>query len=144
MTQASVRRFEDLVAWQKARQLTHAIYEVTRPRPFARDTGLTGQIQRSSVSIMANIAEGFERSRPAEFQQFLSIAKSSCAELGSHLYVAFDVGYIDSTAFEALMSQAQETARIVGGLRASVARRVEGGVSANRTSALSTHHSPPP
>ncbi len=72
---------------------------------------------------MANIAEGFERNRQAEFHQFLSMAKASCAEVRSHLYVTLDVGYVDQAAFERLMELAQEVGRIVGGLRASVARR---------------------
>ncbi len=81
-----VEHFEDLIAWQKARELTRAIYEVTRQGAFAKDYGLSGQIQRASVSIMSNIAEGFERGNPREFHQFLSVSKSSCAEVRSQLY----------------------------------------------------------
>ena len=125
MSTPAVRRFEDLIAWQKARELTRAVYQSTRSRSFARDAGLSGQIQRAAVSVMANIAEGFERNRPAEFHQFLSVAKSSCAEVRSHLYVALDAGYLDGPAFESVFSQAEETGRIIGGLRASVARRTE-------------------
>jgi four helix bundle protein len=117
------RRFEDFIAWQKARVLTREIYAVTSVGQLARDFGLKDQLQRSSVSIMANIAEGFERSRPTEFHQFLSIAKSSCAELRSELYVAFDAGYITEEDFERLRSSAEEVGRLVGGLRASVDRQ---------------------
>ncbi len=78
-----VEHFEDLVAWQKARLLTRTIYRLSTDGRFSRDFGLAGQIQRSAVSVMSNIAEGFERFRPAEFHQFLSIAKGSCAELRS-------------------------------------------------------------
>jgi len=67
-----IERFEDLIAWQKARELTRAIYEVTRQGAFAKDFGLSGQIQRAAVSIMSNIAEGFERGGRGEFHQFLS------------------------------------------------------------------------
>jgi four helix bundle protein len=74
-----VERFEDLIAWQKSRILTQAIYQITRQSDFSRDFGLAGQMQRAAVSIMSNIAEGFERSKAGEFHQFLSIAKSSCA-----------------------------------------------------------------
>lgn len=116
-------RFEDLVAWQKARLLTGAIYEATRTRPFARDFSLCNQIQRAAVSVMSNIAEGFERNRPGEFHQFLSTSKASCAELRSQLYVALDVGYLCSEQFDRLMAQAEEVTRIVGGLRAAIARR---------------------
>ena len=75
----NVTRFEDLIAWQRARTLTTAVYSATREGQFARDFGLSGQIQRAAVSIMSNIAEGFERSGSGEFHQFLSMAKASCA-----------------------------------------------------------------
>jgi four helix bundle protein len=117
-----IERFEDLVAWQKARLLTAEIYKVTGDGDFGRDFGLKGQIQRAAVSVMSNVAEGFERARPAEFHQFLSMSKASCAELRSQLYVAFDVGYLDQHQFDELMHLAQEVARIVGGLRAAVGR----------------------
>ena len=117
-----IERFEELVAWQKARVLTSEIYKATADGDFGRDFGLKNQIQRAAVSVMSNIAEGFERARPAEFHQFLSMSKASCAELRSQLYVAFDVGYLDKNQFENLMALAQEVARIVGGLRAAVER----------------------
>ena len=118
-----IEKFEDFIAWQKARKLTRAIYKATTLERFARDFGLKDQIRRSAVSIMSNIAEGFERGRPSEFHQFLSIAKGSCAELRSQLYVALDVGYIASDHFQQLMTEATETARVLGGLRLSVERR---------------------
>ena len=113
-------KFEDLIAWQKARVLTRTIYEITRQGNFAKDFGLSGQIQRAAVSIMSNIAEGFERNSLGEFHQFLSIAKASCGELRSQLYVALDVNYIKESEFSQKLAQAQEVARIIGGLRASV------------------------
>ena len=116
-------KFEDLIAWQKARALTRAIYQITRKTGFAKDFGLSGQIQRATVSIMSNIAEGFERSNPNEFHHFLVLAKASCAEVRSQLYIALDVGYISQTEFSQLLDQAEEVGRIVGGLRASVARQ---------------------
>jgi len=90
-----VGRFEDLIAWQKARELAKKIYEITRNDHFARDFGLSGQIQRTAVSIMSNIAEGFERDSRGDFHRFLTIAKASCAEVRSQLYIAFDIGYRD-------------------------------------------------
>jgi four helix bundle protein len=120
---SKVDHFEDLVAWQKARALTKAIYQVTRQGAFAKDFGLAGQIQRASVSIMSNIAEGFERGGRGEFHQFLSTAKASCAELRSQLYAALDACYLDDIAFRHLMAQAEEVARIIGGLRASVQKQ---------------------
>jgi four helix bundle protein len=122
-----VEHFEDLIAWQKARELTRAIYEVTRQGAFARDFGLSGQIQRASVSIMSNIAEGFERGNLREFHQFLSISKSSCAEVRSQLYASLDAGYLDNNAFNELMVLAKETGMIIGGLRASVEKKRDSG-----------------
>jgi four helix bundle protein len=119
----AINKFEDLVAWQKARVLTKSIYLATRKEGFAKDFGLSGQIQRASVSIMSNVAEGFDRSNPAEFHQFLVIAKGSCAEVRSQLYVAVDIGYLTQIEFDALFNQAQELARVLGGLRASVERQ---------------------
>jgi len=120
---ARIERFEELIAWQKARTLSREIYEVTRRGAFARDFGLSGQIQRAAVSIMSNIAEGFERGGRGEFHQFLSTAKASCAELRSQLYVALDVSYLDQQKFHVLLKHAEEVARIIGGLRASVAKQ---------------------
>ncbi len=118
-----VSRFEDIIAWQKARGLTARIYQVTGQGRFDRDFGLKDQIRRAAVSMMSNIAEGFERGKPSEFHQFLSVAKGSCAELRSQLYIASDAGYISREVFDELMATATEVGRIVGGLRAAVERR---------------------
>lgn len=80
-------------------------------------------MQRAAVSIMSNIAEGFERNGHGEFHQFLSIAKGSCAEVLSLLYVAYDAGYIDENVFDQLIAQAEEVSRIIGGLRAKIDAR---------------------
>ena len=118
-----IEKFEDFIAWQKARQLAREIYNVTNLDRFARDFGLKDQIRRSAVSIMSNIAEGFERGRPSEFHQFLSIAKGSCAEVRSQLYVALDAEYLTQEQFGRLMANAVETGQVIGGLRVSVERR---------------------
>lgn len=120
---SQIEKFEDLIAWQKARELTKTIYRLTRSGGMAKDYGLSGQMQRAAVSIMANIAEGFERKRRPEFHQFLSVAKSSCAELRSHLYVALDVGYLTPEKFEGIAASAQEVGRIIGGLRNAVEKQ---------------------
>lgn len=117
-------RFEDLVAWKKARVLTRDIYSVTRQGPFSGDYGLARQIQRAAVSIMSNIAEGFERRNRREFRQFLFVAKSSCAEVRSQLYVAFDVGYLDDATFSRLFEAAEEVSRILGGLCSYLERQL--------------------
>ncbi len=116
-------RFEKLVAWQKARELTREIYKITGEGDFARDFGLRDQLRRAAVSVMSNIAEGFERNRHGEFHQFLSVAKGSCAEVRSQLSIAFDVGYLRLDQFEKVLAQAEEVGRITGGLRAAVDSR---------------------
>ena len=135
-----VQRFEDLIAWQKARQLTRRVYELTRRGGWARDFALSSQIQRASVSIMSNIAEGFERNRPAEFHQFLSTAKASCAEVRSQIYIASDVGYLSDEDFAAILAQAEEVGRIIGGLRAAVQRRQVAAKAHTQHSALNSQH----
>ena len=84
----AVHRFEELIAWQRARVLAREVYEVTARDAFRKDFGLSGQIQRAAVSTMANIAEGFEKGRPTEFGRYLDIARGSLAEVRSHLYIA--------------------------------------------------------
>ena len=123
MSDRKVRKFEDLIAWQKARSLTREIYRVTSTGAFAKDFGLREQIRRASVSIMSNIAEGFERGGRIEFHRFLNIAKGSCAELRSQLYVAHDVDHLEEHLFSRLLGQAEEVARIIGGLRVAVRNR---------------------
>ena len=122
MTQ-KVERFEDLIAWQKARQLTSSIYRIISLSDFARDFGLRDQIRRAVVSVMSNIAEGFDRGSRSKFHQFLVIAKASCAEVRSQLYVAQDVGYIDQETFDTISSSTSELLRIIGGLRAAVQKQ---------------------
>jgi len=120
---AKIERFEDLIAWQKARELTRRIYLYTGVGAFAKDFGLRDQIRRASVSVMSNIAEGFERGGRPEFHQFLVIAKGSCAEVRSQLYIAKDVGYLTEKDFNALMDLSIEASRIIGGLRTSIQKQ---------------------
>ena len=118
-----VQRFEDLIAWQKARDLTKQIYLATRSVDFSKDFGLAGQIQRAAVSVMSNLAEGFERGSAADFHRFITIAKASCAEVRSQLYVALDIGYLSKNEFDKLTTLAEEVSKILGGLKTSVAKR---------------------
>ena len=113
-----IEKFEDIIAWQKARVLTKEIYKCTQVGGFARDYGLKDQIQRASVSTMANVAEGFERGGDKEFTQFLSTSKGSCGEVKSHLYVALDQGYLTSIGFDQLYGQASEVSRLLSGFMA--------------------------
>jgi len=119
-TKAKVERFEDLIAWQKARELTKRIYQCTSTGSFARDYGLRDQIRRASVSVMSNIAEGFDRGSRAEFHHSLVIAKGSCAEVRSQLYIVKDINYLSGKEYKELMDLAIETSRIIGGLRSSI------------------------
>jgi four helix bundle protein len=115
-----IERFEDLIAWQKARELTKIVYFVTGNGEFAKDWGLKDQIRRATVSVMSNIAEGFDRAGRPEFRQFLVVAKGSCAEVRAQLYVALDVGYLSKQQFQELYTLTEETGRIINGLRASI------------------------
>ncbi len=111
----TIKRFEEIEGWQKARELAGFVYEVTRQEQFARDFGLKDQIRRAAVSAMSNIAEGFERDGRAEFLQFLSIAKASVGEVQSQLYVALDQGYVSQAEFDRGYRLCQETAHLIGG-----------------------------
>src|SRR5207302_10790036 len=99
MSDEKVRKFEDLIAWQKARALTREIYGVTSTGAFAKDFGLREQIRRASVSIMSNLAEGLERGGRVEFHRFVNIAKASCAESRSQVYDAREVEQLEHHAF---------------------------------------------
>ena len=112
-----IENFEDIESWKEARLLVKEVYKLFIN---LKDYGFRDQIQRAAVSIMSNIAEGFERAGRAEFHQFLVIAKGSCAEVRSQLYVALDVGYISKAEFDNVHDMAIETGRIIGGLRASL------------------------
>ena len=142
----TVQTFEDLETWQKARVLNREIYAISKRGSFFRDFALRDQIRKASISVMSNIAEGFERNRPGEFHQFLSVAKGSCAEVRSHLYAAHDAGYLEQGRFAELLVQAEEVGRIIGGLRVSVAgqkrqlRDSNDSPSSTQHSAQSTQH----
>jgi four helix bundle protein len=112
---ARIERFEDIEAWRLAREATRKIYLLTAEGDFYRDFALKDQVRRSSVSIMGNIAEGFEREGNREFVNFLGIAKASCAETKSHLYVALDQKYVTETQFRDAYDCLDETGRRIGG-----------------------------
>ena len=97
-----VKNFEDLEIWKAARTLTQGIYQLTKDPKFSKDFALRDQIRRAAVSIMSNIAEGFERAGNQEFLQFLYVAKASCGEVRSQLYVAVDQSYVASKDCEEL------------------------------------------
>jgi four helix bundle protein len=112
---ASIQKFEEIEAWQKGRELTRRIYQITAKEKFARDFTLKDQIKRAAISITSNIAEGFERGGNREFIQFLAIAKGSASELKSQLYTALDAGYITQVEFNELYQLAHSIMLLIGG-----------------------------
>ncbi len=111
---ATIERFEDIQAWQMARQSTRMLYVASSTGTFGRDFGTKDQVRGSAISIMSNIAEAVDRNRNREFLNFLSIAKGSCAESRAKLYVALDCGHISRSEFDRLYISL-ETGRLIGG-----------------------------
>ncbi len=119
----AVRRFEDIQAWQEARKLVKMIYLLTEQGRLAKDFGLRDQIRRASVSIMANIAEGFDCDSQVEFARFLGIARRSAVEVQSLLYTALDIGYISEEIFKTHYAQADKAKALTGTLRHALLRK---------------------
>ncbi len=113
---ATFQKFEDMEAWQRARVLTNQIYDVTSQDSFRRDLNLVDQLRRAAISIMSNIAEGYERDGTKEFLHFLSIAKGSAGEVRAQLYIALDRKYISSESFQTLNETATQVSRMITGL----------------------------
>lgn len=118
-----IERFEDIRAWQEARKLTQQVYAETKTGAFAKDFCLSDQIQRAAVSVMANIAEGFDCESKAEFARFLGFSRRSAVEVQSLLYTALDIGYITEDVFHTLYDQASKTKALVGGFMNSLKKR---------------------
>jgi four helix bundle protein len=112
---AGIRRFEEIMAWQKARELVHEIYRVCGIAPFSKDFGLKDQICRAAVSSMTNVAEGFGRKSSKDFAHFLDVARGSTLEVQSLLYVARDLSYLQPAEFEKLYKIADETISLIAG-----------------------------
>jgi four helix bundle protein len=113
---ATINHFREIESWQKARELTKSVYAVSSKGPFARDFALKDQMRRAAISVLANIAEGYERGGNAEFIQFLSVAKGSVGEVEAQLYIALDQGYVTQDEFRAIEAQIRSTKRLVAGL----------------------------
>ena len=129
-----IERFEDIEAWQLARELTRKVYCLTKKTKFARDFGLKKQIQDAAGSSMHNIAEGFDSETNAEFVRFLRYAKRSCTEVQSELYVALDQQYITNTEFQDVYDHAGRTrAAIRGFIKSLLAYEQEQGKKDNAT-----------
>lgn len=110
-----IERFEDIDAWKEARNLNKMVYQISTRDPFKRDFALTSQIQRASISVMANVAEGFDRQSNKEFIHYLHIASSSASEIQSHLYAALDLAYIRKEEFRNLYEQAKKVKKLING-----------------------------
>lgn len=110
---ATIRQFEEILSWQKAKDLTREIYTATRKDEFSKDFALKDQIRRAAISITSNIAEGFERDGSREFVQFLSHAKGSCGEVRSQLYLALDAGYLKEDEWKTLHQSCLEISRLL-------------------------------
>lgn len=107
----TITRFEDIEAWKTARELTHMIYSLTEQDQFARDFGLKNQIQRASVSVMSNIAEGFESRTQAQFLEYLGRSKASAGEVRCQLYIALDLNYLSQEQFNLVFDLADKSSR---------------------------------
>ncbi|MBN2116914.1 MAG: four helix bundle protein [Anaerolineales bacterium] len=116
----SITKFDDLIAWQEARTLVKMIYKITADGALAKDFGMRDQIQRASVSVMTNIAEGFDCESTAEFARFLGIARRSAVEVQSLLYAALDVEYINQDIFKPYCEQAKKCKGLIGGLKQGI------------------------
>ena len=112
----TVTRFEELNSWQQGRELARKVYELTHRTAFSKDFALRDQIRRAVISITSNIAEGFERDGRQEFIQFLSVAKGSCGEVRSQLYLAEDKNYLDAQEASQLRDLASSISRLIAGL----------------------------
>jgi len=118
---ATIQKFEDLICWQKARELTKFVYDISKYRDgdmskygnFSSDKGLVDQIRRAAVSVMSNIAEGFDRATKYELINYFYIAKGSCGEVKSQLYIALDSGYIDMSKFRYGIQLCDECSRLI-------------------------------
>ena len=128
----TIVRFEELDAWKIARELTREVYRVTSHDRFSRDFGLKNQIQKASVSVMSNVAEGFERDGNKEFINFLSIGKGSAGEVRSQLYVALDQDYITRPDFDLIYNKATESGRVIAGLTNYLKRADYSGIKFRR------------
>ena len=111
----AIERFEDIRAWQQARKLTNAIYQISDEAAFSKDFRFRDQIRAAAVSIMANIAEGFDSGSDAEFLRFLNYARRSATEVQSHLYVALDQHYITQEQFQSLYDATTSTRKMISG-----------------------------
>jgi four helix bundle protein len=112
----TIKNFEDLNAWQKARELAGYVYSLTRKEKFSHDFGLRNQIQEAAGSVRHNVAEGFEAGYDPEFARFLKMARRSAGEVQSELYLALDVDYITQEELKRAYELAVDTKKLINGM----------------------------
>lgn len=112
----TIKQFEKLAVWQSARKLVNQVYEITRNSDFARDFALRDQIRKAAISVMSNIAEGFDAGYDGEFIRFLGYSFRSAAEVQSQLYTARDQNYLEKGEFESVYDQAVDVRKQIRGL----------------------------
>jgi four helix bundle protein len=137
-------KFEDLEVWQEARLLANRIYDLSGSEAFSKDFGLRDQIRRAAVSVLSNIAEGYERDSDAEFGKFLAIAKGSAGEVRAQLYIARDRNYIGETDFSTAKEAAASLGRRIARFIAYLKRSSSANLSPRRTEKKLTTPSPAP
>ena len=118
-----IKRFEDIQAWQEARTLTKMVYAFTGKEVFGKDFGLKDQIRRAAISVMSNIAEGFDCDSDIGFARFFGFARRSAVEVQSQLYTALDANYITQADFDILYEQARKAKALVGGFKHSLLKK---------------------
>jgi four helix bundle protein len=111
-----IKSFEEIEAWKKARVLCSSIYKISEQNKFEKDWPLRDQVRRAAISVMSNIAEGFDSGFPAEFSRFLNIAKRSASEVQSQIYIALDQGYVSQKDFSLIYKEAELVRKMISGL----------------------------
>jgi four helix bundle protein len=120
-----ISKFEDFEIWKDSMEITKSIYRLTNNGEFSKDFGLRDQIRKSTISISANIVEGFEKNNNNEFIRFLKIAKGSVGETRNHLYIALGIGYIDEEEFNGLNNQLMSVAKQLSGFISYLVKQKE-------------------
>jgi four helix bundle protein len=133
----TILKFEDIVAWQKALELSDLIYSYSNNDKFSKDFGLKDQMRRASVSVVSNIAEGFEREGNNQFIYFLLIAKASAGELRAQLYISRNQNYISQNEFDSINNKVIEVSKIISGFISYLRLQKKNSIESKKLSKLS-------
>ena len=129
----TILKFEDIIAWQKALELSDIIYSHSNKEKFSKDFGLRDQIRRASISVVSNIAEGFEREGNNQFIYFLLVAKASAGELRAQLYIARNQNYISMNEFEIINQKVIEVSKTISGFISYLRTQKKNDLDAKKT-----------